>query len=687
MNIHFNEAEEFILTTEEPRKPELFGFMNACLTLDSGNDAELFGAAVTSSSHLMVAQGREQTADGFKVCYRCAEKKVDLYADVTVYEGISAVSQKAILKNCDEIPVRINQIGANVNEVCYDGGDSIAKRLSDGSILLHFCQTKWQGEGQWNAVTPADFGVYTTTTHPWERTVARLDSASSWSTSAYYPLLIIEDKKKNECWFFEIEGGQSWFFEVYACSGHNTRFLSIKMGGADERLAFSKVLATGEEYTTASSFVYGVVKGGFDEAVKELTKYKRKTTVAPNGCPLVFNDYMNCNWACESRERLIGLIDRAAEAGAEIFCIDDGWQTEQGLWFPDDKKFSDGGVQGILDRIRSKGMKAGVWFEFEMTPVKLKDLLGADDLFLFRDGSLVAPWRPLGNFRSQALLKYLNERVDALYAMGVRFIKNDHNNNESVGTTIYGESAGEGLEKNAAAFLAFIDGLRERYPDLVIENCGSGAMRSDWGTLKHFSVQSTSDQEDYVTYVSVLTGSLALMPPEKAGIWVYPYPLDFDDREIGVIPPEKLPANADGERTVFNMVNGMLGAAYLSGRLDQMDEKNYALFKEGVTLYKSLYPFICSAYPVFPTGRKKMYRYEDNAAGLLDENGENLLLAVWNLSDEAREVAVDLKKYAMTSAELIYPSEIGDFSHEYEKNVLVCRFEKGKQARLFKLKK
>jgi alpha-galactosidase len=115
-------------------------------------------------------------------------------------------------------------------------------------------------------------------------------------------------------------------------------------------------------------------------------------------------------------------------------------------------------------------MQIGVWFEFETVPLRVRELIGADDCFLFRNGEMVAPNRPLANFRSKKLVDYLNRQVDALYAMGVRFIKNDHNNAEYLGSTLYGECAAEGLEKNEQAFLAFIDGIRKRYPDLILEN-------------------------------------------------------------------------------------------------------------------------------------------------------------------------------------------------------------------------
>ncbi len=686
MKLNFNHLGEFALSVDKEYTPAPFGFINSGITINGDVDAQLADAPQIMAGTMLGYKGVEKNANDTKIFYAVLNKDIDLNINVKEFDGINAVYQTTEVVGKGDKSTLTQLCSANVNGICYDDGEYIKDRLSDGSILIHYCQSKWQGEGQWRTATPEDLGVYYTTLHPWERNFFRIDSVSSWSTGVYYPMIIIEDKKKNECWFFEIEGGHSWFFEIYACSGVWTKSLSIKMGGPDERLGFTKEIKDGVSYTSCGC-VYGVTKGGFEEAVRELVKYKRLTTIAPSGCPLTFNDYMNCNWAVESVERLVGLIDRAAEAGAEIFCIDDGWQTEQGVWHPADERFGDMKVQGILDYIRSKGMIAGVWFEFEMVPLKLKDMLGGDDIFLHRHDSIVATHRPLGNFRSQRLLDYLNESVDKLYNMGVRFIKNDHNNHEFVGTTMYGESAGEGLEKNNEAFLKFIDGLRERHPDLIIENCGSGANRCDTGTLKHFSIQSTSDQEDYVAYTSIISGSLALMAPEKAGIWSYPYPLDFDHREVGIIPEEMKATFADGEQTVFNMVNGMVGAMYLSGRIDQMDDYNFNLYKEGATVYKEIYPLVKSGYPIWPVGMRRMSARTENAVGIISENNDEMILAVWNLSDNEREVTIDLSKYSMANHDILYPSEIKNFAYEYKDNILTCKFGVGRSAKLFKFTK
>ena len=603
-----------------------------------------------------------------------AETHLELFAE--------AVRQTTRIKALQ--PFTLTQVAcANIGGVCYDE-NGISNRLHDGSIRIHYCISRWQGEGQWRTATPEELGVYAATDHAWEKSRCRFESVSSWSTATYYPLLIIEDVARQACFFFEVEGGHSWFMELYGVGGRGMQSLSVKMGGADERLGFAKKMGIGEEYKTCSC-VYGVVKGGFEEAVRALTKVKRKASLATCGAPLVFNDYMNCNWTNESRETLIPLIDKAATLGAEVFCLDDGWQQRLGVWYPAEEKFGEEKLQGIFDYICSKGMQVGVWFEFESVPESFAERLG-DDCFLFRNGSRIAPARPLANMRSKKLIAYLNERVDALYDMGVRFIKNDHNNTEHIGTTLYGESAAEGLEKNAAAFLAFIDGVRKRHPDLILENCASGGMRADGGTLRHFNVQSTSDQEDYLAYPSVLTGSLALMPPEKAGIWCYPYPLKFGDRMNLSLSPESLAQFTDGEETVFNVVSGFMGCMYLSGKINQADAYNASLLQEGIALYKRHRDFIKTAYPVFPHGMIRLSDRSYHAVGLIGEDGKSLLLAVWNLSDEKQTLTLDLSKYGMASCQMLYPEKV-PVAYRYENGALRIVFSKGRSARLFTLTK
>ena len=61
--------------------------------------------------------------------------------------------------------------------------------------------------------------------------------------------------------------------------------------------------------------------------------------------PVIFNDYRHCLWADPTTEKMIPVIDKAAEAGADYYCMDAGWYADGtwwetvGEWLPQKKRF------------------------------------------------------------------------------------------------------------------------------------------------------------------------------------------------------------------------------------------------------------------------------------------------------------------------------------------------------------
>ena len=139
----------------------------------------------------------------------------------------------------------------------------------------------------------------------------------------------------------------------------------------------------------------GSAAGGFDEAMDELTKYRRairRVNDDNEKLQVIFNDYMNCLFGDPTTDKEIPLIDKAAEAGCEYYCIDCGWYSEGywwdgvGEWLPCEKRFP-GGLRKLMDYIRSKGMIPGVWLELEVMGIKCpKADRVPDDWYFMRHG-------------------------------------------------------------------------------------------------------------------------------------------------------------------------------------------------------------------------------------------------------------------------------------------------------------
>ena len=613
---------------------------------------------------------KRDAKNGFTITFFNENRAAALTEEVEDEKGTECLMQRTRVKNASDKNLTLSRIAAASR---FIGGNP----WEEDRFSVYTCTNRWQGEGQWRKRSLSDLGLYPATSHPWEKCVFRMHSVGSQSTVDFYPIVVIEDSVTGETSFFESEGAQNSFIEVSVTGGFTASGFTVTIGGEDEQVGFKKILKPCEEYVTSPAVV-GRVKGGFDAAIGELIKHKRISSRAAVSTSVVFNDYMNCNWAQPTREKLIPLIDAAANAGAEVFCIDDGW-AKQGIWQPLDDKFGEGGLKGVIDYIREKGMKAGLWFEFERTCFEAADLIGSENYLLRRDGETVAPHRPKLDMRCPEAVEFLLSAVERVYNLGVRFIKNDHNNAEGIGCNHDGECPAEGLKGQEQAFCAFIDELCRRYPDLEIENCGSGAMRSDNGTLAHFSLQSTSDQEDYLLYPSIAVGSLALMPCEKAGIWSYPYPLTFDNIPSGIIPQADLESFVDGGQTEFNMVTSMIGRVYLSGKIDLCDEFNAALIKEGIAAYKAYRDTLATRLPSFPLGLKPLC---DKSAHAVVLNGEHdAIAAVWGINQTYVTVPIGGK---YERAEKIYPSK-GFTDIKYSDGVLEVRFDAPCRAVLVRL--
>ena len=598
--------------------------------------------------------------------YRLAGYDAEVQVQCLPFDGNTYESLTCVRNTGKENLVLDRLSSGYVTGIGRDGSPWHSRRF-----VLHTCDSSWQGEGQWRSGYIEDFGVYPTYNHNTQR-AWRIGSIGSWTTCRHYPMIMLEDNELGETWYFEIATSASWFIEISVGGYRNDLWLDVLLSACHDRHdGWYYELQPGESYT-APLAVYGKVKGGFEQAVAALTAYKRARMkrAFPDGViPVCFNDYMNCLWALPTRQKLIPLIDAAAAVGCEYFVIDAGWFGEDEDWSgglgdytQNDALFGEGGFDGILAYIKSKGMKPGCWLEVESVVEGAKVLDQIGNARLTRHGKVIGKTRGFLDFRKAEVQDHVFGIFERLYNKGIRFIKNDYNQNVGIGIDgALGMASPEELKRNQAAFMAFIDRVCTAFPDLVIENCSSGCMRADHESEKHFYMQSVSDQEYYERMPSVVQGLMACMPPERVGIWGYPYPVPIDER-VSFAPNDAFTARfADGHNTVFNMVQTMLGAIYLSGHIDCADEQNLALIKEAIDLYKQNRTLLAKSYPVYPTGLTRMADKGILSLGMQEPESGTLLLAVWKTGEQTG-VQIDLSKYVNENARLeaIYPARAAD---------------------------
>ena len=443
-----------------------------------------------------------------------------------------------------------------------------------------------------------------------------------------------------------------------------------------------KQLKPGESFTSVPVAV-GVSEGCFDTAMGELTKYRRMIR-RPNkdneNLPVIFNDYMNCLFGDPTTEKELPLIDAAAAMGCEYYVIDAGWYApgewwdSVGEWQQCYERFPNG-IEEVTDYIREKGMVPGVWLELEVMGINCEKAKSVpDDWFFIRHGKRVYDRsRYQLDFRNPAVIDHVNEVIDRVVNQyGVGYIKMDYNIEPGIGTELYADSVGQGMLEHERAYLKWLDGVFAKYPDLVIENCSSGGLRTDYAMLARYSIQSTSDQEDYRNYATIAANAGAALTPEQAAIWSYPL------------------KDGDEEETIYNMVNALLLRIHQSGHLAQLSKERHALVKEGIEYYKSIRQDIKKALPVWPNGFATSLDHFLCAGWKVEGKS---YLAVWRRYGETSEYDIPLEKLTdgkpVKEVRLAYPKESLKEHVSYEVSEdqqLHVSFKEPVMARIFEIR-
>lgn len=538
------------------------------LCLDSGS-GDWHKKVCTDAESLRYVSHAEAPSDGGRTLQIVlADDRLRVTLRYRIFDGIAAVRSSTSVENTGSEAVWLSYVSG----FYYN---SFAPAAADALML---CQNGWMQELLPDIRSLADWGIVKGTT---SRKIS-VSNTGTFTTKDYLPIGYLGGL------FWQIENNGGWSIEVSNSGGVPYTALS----GPCEESGWYKQLAPGASYTTPTCAVgFG---DDLTEALGELTKYRRII----KGCnaeylhqPLIFNDYMHCLGAKPDTPSEHDMIDRAAKAGAEYYCMDAGWYADGGWWDnvgewqPAQHRFADG-LGEVFDYVRSKGMVPGIWLEPEVMGVHcpLAQQFGDDCFYLRRGKRVVNRQRYQLDYRSPTVLAHMNETVDRLIAeYGIGYFKFDYNIDAGVGTERDADSCGDGLEQCRAAFLGWVDALRARYPHVIFENCSSGGMRMNYDMLSRFMLQSTSDNESFVETASIAANASLGVLPEQAGIWVCP-----------------LPNMTRGELT-YTLVNGMAGVFYLAGRPYEQGESS-ALLDEAVAVYKSYRAEIQRFLPAFPLG-------------------------------------------------------------------------------------
>lgn len=404
----------------------------------------------------------------------------------------------------------------------------------------------------------------------------RFGQIGSMPNREYFPFVGIEDIRNKVCWGVQLAIGSSWQLEVY----RKDDALSLSGGIADrEKGHWMKVLKDGEDFETPAA-ILSVVSGTMDELCQRITgTIQNHLDIHPDerDLPVVFNEFCT-TWGNPESKLMRKIIDIIAEKGIRYFVLDagwyktqtgknDSWSTEHGDWNPSNELYPEG-IKKLVDYIHEKGMKAGIWFEFESCGRESR-LFYNTELLYKRDGvPITVGNRRFLNMIDDKVWDYLDKKVlGFLRENHFDYIKVDYNANLGMGPE-GGDSMGVQLYDSVLKTQEYFKHLKEEIPGLMIENCAAGGHRLTEPFLKLTDMSSYSDAHECMNIPLVAANMHRMIPVCQSQIWVVLHP-EFSERMM-----------------YYKLSATFLGRMCLSGDVHKLNGNQWKTITEAINFYR-----------------------------------------------------------------------------------------------------
>jgi len=476
-------------------------------------------------------------------------------------------------------------------------------------LIMHRFRSRWSAEGRHETSTIEDLMLEPS----WSKFGVRCEkfgAIGSMPIRGYFPFVAIEDKEEGVVWAASNACSSSWQIEAVRIDEN----LIITGGLADYEFGhWRKTIKPGECFTSPKSFLT-VARCDFETACDRLLdSQKSKTPGFTEGraLPAFFNEYC-ASWGEPSDEKITEMLNVISGEDFDYFVIDagwyadsvKGWQDNMGDWKVATDLFPNG-MKPVVEKIKSAGMKAGIWFELEVVG-KDAEALKEEAHLLTRDGKIIiSGTRRFWDMRSDWVNEYLTEKVIGfLKENGFEYIKIDYN--ETIGIGCDGaESYGEGLRQCVEATKKFYKKIKESIPEIAIEVCSSGGHRLEYEFMQLADFLSFSDAHEEKEIPVIAADLHKLILPSKSQIWA-------------VLRKEDEP-----KRIAYSVCAGMYGALCISGDVLELNSTKWELAREGVKFYKDVSHIIADGvtkrFGPFQNSNRDLKGYQIGVRYLVDE--------------------------------------------------------------------
>ncbi|MCT9108814.1 alpha-galactosidase [Streptomyces mirabilis] len=420
-----------------------------------------------------------------------------------------------------------------------------------------------------------------------ERGRFEMESTQGSAGHAYHPWLSVQDAAA------PAEGATPTYGIALEWSG-NWRITADAEPGGAVRVRAGRVphegavrLAPGATLVTPR-LACAFSPDGLDGLARVWHRYERHLTGERIHRPrkVLYNSWEATGFDVDAAGQL-ELAKTAADLGAELFVVDDGWFTGRpddtgglGDWDPDPAEFP-GGFDRFVEDVRALGMDFGLWVEPEGISPRSR-LYAEHPEWVYR-----IEGRPATLVRNQLLLDLGREDVQdfvigtldrLLGSYAISYLKWDMNRPPTERGRP-GHPAGPDPElqdldaAHVAGYQRVLDHLRTAHPHVTVEGCAGGGARVEHATLARTDVMWPSDNTAPMDRLRIQYGYLHAHAPHTMSSWVTDAPGVFDPR------PRSL---------AFRFVNSIAGVLGIGADIHHWTPQQRAEATEWVARYKEI---------------------------------------------------------------------------------------------------
>lgn len=410
-----------------------------------------------------------------------------------------------------------------------------------------------------------------------------INSKAGISSNRSNPFFMLSDHEATEdhgsCYAFNLIYSGNHYEAVEVNSMGKTRVLS-----GIQPMGFGYQLQAGASFE-APECVMTYSNKGFTGISQQMHHFVRNHIVRgywkKKVRPILLNSW-EANYFQFNESKLMKQAKVAAQAGIELFVLDDGWFGERnddtsslGDWQENKKKLKNG-LQGLAFKVNQLGMEFGIWVEPEMMSQE-------SDLYRKHpDWAVRIPDRDHAQGRNQMILdltrqdvcSYLIQEMTRVFSSAnISYVKWDMNRifSDHYSQSLAAEQQKEFNHRYILGLYRILDTLTKRFPKILFESCASGGNRFDLGMLCYMPQIWASDNTDAMSRAKIQIG------------YSYGYPMSVVGAHVSGCPNHQTLRNTSIDTRFEVAAFGLLG---YECNLSELSSEDFEAVKQQISFYK-----------------------------------------------------------------------------------------------------